>query len=123
MAQRPFYTSLTPRACRALLNEHLATPFLTWFSKSGVDGRTDEHSFDIWLVGYGAEHRVGHLTGHYQLSPYGTQVVTEFRPPWPKMLLPSPLDLRASAAEQEALLITFLMRTLKATEWTGEEST
>ncbi len=115
MADRLFRTWLTPRACRARLNAHLATPFLTWFSKSGVDGRTDEHGFTIWPVLTGGEHYLVRLRGRYEPSSCGTYIVCD-------VLLPNRglSRTRVGTAEQEAMLSDFLMRTLETIEVTGE---
>ena len=119
MADRLFRTCLTPRACRARLNAHLATPFLTWFSESGVDGRTDEHGFMIWPVLTGGEHYLVRLRGRYEPSSCGTYIVCDVL--LPDRGLPGELTrTRVSTAEQEATLSAFLMRTLEATEVTEE---
>lgn len=121
MSNRVFLTALTPRACHARLNAHLATPFLTWLSASGVDGRTDTHGFTIWLVSLLGERRVVRLRARYEPSPSGTSIVSEFLPP--ERWLPSLFDRRMRARDQEATLVAFLRRTLEATEVGGEAST
>ncbi len=119
MPQRIFLTPLTPRACRARLNQHLAMPFFTWLSESQVDGRTDERGFVIWRVG---EHEVARLHGRYERSNQGTRIIIiieRLAPTWPYQrggFLHPPRN----AAKHEDALITFLKEVLEATEVTGE---
>jgi hypothetical protein len=118
MPERTFLTPLTPGACRARLNEHLAMPFLALFSESGIDGRTDATGFIIWPVLMRGKDRVMQLHGRYTAWPRGTRITAEFGRPslgWKVLFEPGP-----GPAEQESLLIDFLARTIEAVEVTSE---